>query len=682
MPRRIRRTTVLTLLAASAAVASGCEGAKQTELVAGISTQVQVPRDLKTLRIDVNVGGANLFCRAYKVFDGKVLLPRTLGTIPADLERFGEPVTVTVSGYTEEYTDNTPVAAFNDCGVFPKIKRDIPGEEATGGPARVLRRSRQPYLRDKILFLPIPLRYSCFDKDCDPDDAGVERTCKGGRCVDSTIDPATLVEYRSDLLDGFGANCFSRATCMTAAVPPQIVDPATCTYALAGSASAPAVSPPLAVPLPPGAGLNVEVFYDGGFVREILDKDAEEGFTIPDAAKPQQFQLAPGLCDLVKGEDPEGKATAHRITAIRVSPTCRAKTPLEPLCADDQLAAMGASPTGDPLSPQNGGAASCRARPLQASPSALVLMADKTARMAQFYSDSSVQAAIKLSLDAPAWSRTTLGMGFFPTSSGGECAAVDNPFATLTVPMKIARDARANVVAELAKLSADPTKLLPAATPLALDKVLAVDGAYKALRALGPKSAFNRRALFLIGNHDWLKSCADAGQPLDPLVAAAKAEGIATYTVLLGKEQTPDPAVAGQAQALALAGAPDGVKGRTYDARNDGAVAAEAFQALVNDLSTCVYDAPAPVSDSVTPAARLQFVHPLTGEVTSVAHDAACSSETAKASGWGFDGARIRVCGASCTKLRDTVNAAALYSAQQGHAALAVPVFAVTGCAP
>ncbi|MCA9631301.1 MAG: hypothetical protein KC766_26750, partial [Myxococcales bacterium] len=274
MHRTVKRACVLSLLALSATAWSGCSGEKQTELVAGISTQVRVPRDLKTIRVDVNVGGANLFCRTYKVYDGKVQLPRTLGTIPADKARVGEPVTLTVSGFTEEYTDNTPVAAFNDCGVFPKIKRDIPDEEANGGPARVLRRSRQPYVRDKILFLPIPLRYSCFDKDCDPDDKGLERTCKGGRCVDSNIDPTTLSEYRSEFIDGLGANCFNVSTCMTAAVPPAIVDPDTCTYALAGSPSAPPMTPAIPIPLPPGDGLNVQVDYDGGFVSEVLDRDA------------------------------------------------------------------------------------------------------------------------------------------------------------------------------------------------------------------------------------------------------------------------------------------------------------------------------------------------------------------------------------------------------------------------
>ena len=41
-----------------------------------------------------------------------------------------------------------------------------------------------------------------------------------------------------------------------------------------------------------GDGVNVEITYDGGLTREILDKDEAEGFFIPDpVGKPQQFRL-------------------------------------------------------------------------------------------------------------------------------------------------------------------------------------------------------------------------------------------------------------------------------------------------------------------------------------------------------------------------------------------------------
>ena len=70
-----RSALALGAVAATALVWSGCEAKKQTEYVAGVSTQVQVPRDLKAIRIDVSVGGVVQFCRGYKAYDGKVHPP-------------------------------------------------------------------------------------------------------------------------------------------------------------------------------------------------------------------------------------------------------------------------------------------------------------------------------------------------------------------------------------------------------------------------------------------------------------------------------------------------------------------------------------------------------------------------------------------------------------------------------
>ena len=98
---KLRTIATLAALGTSALVWSGCEGKKQTELVAGISTQVRVPKDLKTIRVDVLVGGTQVKCDSYRVFDGKVQLPRTLGTLPIDDSNRGLPLTITVAGYSE-----------------------------------------------------------------------------------------------------------------------------------------------------------------------------------------------------------------------------------------------------------------------------------------------------------------------------------------------------------------------------------------------------------------------------------------------------------------------------------------------------------------------------------------------------------------------------------------------------
>ena len=276
---------------------SGCEAKKQTEYVAGVSTQVQVPRDLKAIRVDVSVGGVVQFCRGYRVYDGKVQLPRSLGEFPSQGTPGPDPITVTVSGFTEEFSETTGNSVFDNCtSVAPKV-----GDKNQG--TRILRRSRQPYVTDSILFLPMPLKYSCFDfEGCEDEN----KTCKAGRCVDAAIDETKLPKYTDDLLDGTRRRLLHRrARASRRPRPPSSSTPDDCTYAVPNS---PPSSPPQLEGLPPnpfprsGEGVNVEITYDGGLNREILDKDDAEGFFIPDpVGKPQQFRLDPGLCDMVKG---------------------------------------------------------------------------------------------------------------------------------------------------------------------------------------------------------------------------------------------------------------------------------------------------------------------------------------------------------------------------------------------
>ena len=122
--RRSSTRSVLTLgaVAATALVWSGCDAKKQTEYVAGVSTQVRVPRDLKSIRIDVSVGGVVQFCRGYKAYDGKVLLPKSLGELPSQGSPGPDPITVTVSGFTEDFSESNGNPVFDNCtSVAPKV---------------------------------------------------------------------------------------------------------------------------------------------------------------------------------------------------------------------------------------------------------------------------------------------------------------------------------------------------------------------------------------------------------------------------------------------------------------------------------------------------------------------------------------------------------------------------------
>jgi hypothetical protein len=676
---RVRRSSTcsaLTLgaIAATALVWSGCDAKKQTEYVAGVSTQVQVPRDLKAIRVDVSVGGVVQFCRGYRVYDGKVQLPRSLGEFPSQGKPGPDPITVTVSGFTEDFSETTGNSVFDNCtSVAPKV-----GDTTQG--TRILRRSRQPYVTDSVLFLPMPLKYSCFDfKECEDE----SKTCKAGRCVDARTDESKLPKYTDDLVDGSGGTCFMASTCFAAAAPAVVVDADTCTYAVPNS---PPSSPPQLEGIPPnpfprsGDGVNVEITYDGGLTREVLDKDDAEGFLIPDpVGKPQQFRLTAGLCDMVKGRSSGGpgarpldEETPHRITAVRVSGTCQAKSPFRPLCAADQLLSMGLDPNG--VSANGSAPSGCQASEMRPPKAVLLVVADDTHNSDLFYTQAA-QSALGLSLADPAFQKTELGLGFFP--GPGTCATPGS--FTDAVPPKLARLAKGDVVAQFQNLGANSGALLKTlGTPVNLDGALR--DAYATLGS-STYDSYYRRAVFVLGNRDFDK--ATCGQtPAQRAAAAAvlPVHPVQTYVLMLARDiGNPNPDVSfvpPGSNELAVAGG----TGHVYDARSNKGPAQDAFQQVVNDLATCTYDTSA---GQTRPGdqSTLSYTNPIdpTAKTVAIKFNAACNTEAVAGEGFGPDPTnpnRAYLCKKTCDDYRDVLRTASLYAAQNGQSPIAVPVFA------
>lgn len=664
--------TVLAVL-----VGSGCDAKKQTEYVAGFSTQVIVPRDLKAILVNVSVGGVLQVCRAYRVYDGRVQLPRSLGEFPSSGKPGTDPVTVTVVGFTEELTETSQNPVFSDC-VFNTAK-------VNSNNARILRRSRQPYVNEEVLFLPMPLKFSCFDKDCGE---GEDKTCKAGRCESAATDERLLPRFTADLLDGTGGACFPASECFAAAVPAVVVDPNDCTYAIPNTPSA----PPLIEGAPPnpfvsaGEGLNVEITYDGGYNREIIDKEPVEGFFVPDPTKPQRFRLAPGLCDMVKGADPQGAATPHRITAIRASGVCRPKGQFQPLCADDQLAAMG-TPGG--VSPSTiDPKIVCKPLELKPAPSALMVLADDSDNHHIFYESANEQAVINISLGDPAFRNTKIGLSFFP----GRPDACTGAFET-KVPTTTALEAREQIL----KAFQDRNPVLHPGLLNTTTEEPAI-GAAIASASAKLKQDFptaNKRALVVLGNRGFdTSTCA-----LSPQAAAtaAHANGVETYVIMLARDDlqggtadAPVPSsgnVAG-ANAVASAGRPGF---GAFDARasSEKKKAQEAFQRVVEDLATCAYDVDAPLAAddqlSYSDPVALPPIQP-SFAVVKPAAPGTCTSATGTGNGWGVDASspqRIRICGQACADYRTALSKASAYALQYKQPASAVPVFShKAACAP
>jgi hypothetical protein len=685
-----RRVLTLGVVAATALAWSGCDAKKQTEYVAGVSTQVAVPRDLKAIRLDVSVGGVQLFCRAYRVYDGKVQLPRSLGEFPAQGTPGPDPITVTVSGFTEDFSETSTSDVFDNCTLIaPKVggtQLDMKTPQGT----RIIRRSRQPYVADSVLFLPMPLKYSCFDTKC-PDEA---MTCKAGLCLDAKVDETKLPKFSEDLISGLGGGCFHASQCFAAGVPAVLVDPNDCTYALPSSASA----PPLAMGVPPnpvmspGDGINVEVTYDGGYNREILDKEPDEGFTIPDPTKPQRFRLAPGLCNLVKGTDGAGHDTAHRITAIRATGLCQAKSPYQPLCADDQLAAMG-TPGGvsSNPTPPNG----CSAQQLTPAQSALMVLADDTNNSKPFYASANDKEAVTISLSDPAFRKTDIGLTYFPGPTDS-CSGFEN-----AVPFANAFLAKDQIFASFeAKAASDGAALNATLEDVGLGAAIA-DAAMK-LQAAYPTA--NRRALLVIGNRGFDDASTACGHKAIAAAAGAKALGVDTYVVMLARDlevpgstvDVPLPVVVPGADAVAVAGSPATAPSPlgAYDARLTGnkGRAQDAFRQIVEDLATCAYDVVPPAvalgADDVLSYSDPVAIPPAQATTYTIPPAAAgtCTKAGDTGNGWGVDAttpSRIRICGAKCDEYKSALKKASAWSLQYKEPALAVPVFAhKKTCAP
>ncbi len=683
----IRRTFVLGAAMSAIVGWAGCKPKQVTQYVTGISTQVAVPRDLKAVRVEVSVDGVVQFCRGYRVYDGKVQLPRSLGSFAATDDAITRgPITFTVSGVTDADLNNDFFGACTTAKV---------GDASV----RIIRRSRQPYIRDEILFLPMPLAFSCFDKSC-----GDGQTCKGGTCVSDTLTDEqvkALPDYSEDLVDGSGGGCFQAKICMGSMFPAVVVDSDTCTYAVANSPSTPTLSDPTLDPFRPACttganctsgictagrcdalpadtpwnGANVEVTYDGGLNREILSVDPDEGFVLPDATKPQRFKLAPGLCAMVKGVGADGKPTAHRITAVRASGICRARRFGQPFCTADQFALMSVDPQGIAANPNPTN--DCTSLELKPPKSALMLVVDNTQGHKAFFDQEKIKA-IELPLRDPAFQGTDLGLMFAPVPSGGCDTA-----APAKVAFEPAETSRKKIIDEFLALAAAPATLLPGAPSYEG----ALSSAYARLNAL-PSPAYYRRAVLVLGNRDFnTESCpAVAGTPAMLAGSALTSFGdptksVRTYALQLAKtdasKSLADDVLDPGLTELSQAGSPSPVNS---DARSGSKAAKDAFQHIVSSLATCVYDI---ADDARAPSSgdTLRYSDPIGGTTGVIASNAACATDNAPGAGWGYGpspGAgkkRIFLCAESCAAYRSIVATASNLANLYEQPAPPVPLF-------
>lgn len=631
----------LSLAAGCFSALSACSAQEQTELVAGMTTQMQVPKELNSVGIAVQSGGRLIFCDSYPVADGEVTLPSTLGLQP-DGDK-STPITLSVLGF------KTPQPNFSgDC----LVKLPDVGESDVS----VIRRRRTPYIADRVLYLPMPLKHACTEQSC-----GEGQTCIGGECKTQDIDPATLPEFRESLIYGNTNTCFSVSSCMPeyASIPASLVDGSHCRFRLIT---------PGDTPLPIVAGLNVRIMHEN-FTPEILDQDPDEGFVIDDPSNPTEFRLATSLC--------ESRYKTGKILGVWGSTMCPSKATYQPLCDEDARTIM--SGEYSPFGPST----CVKGQRLRPTESALYVLMDRSKSMADFFGEKGLQEVLDLSLQDPVFERTYVGFKFMPATPA-DCTATEtspNAFASLAapgdVPFTLALDARSAVASKIG----DTANLLSTDPELYLDAVMGPGGAYAALENLqptAPSTAFNRRALLILGNRDLWSHC--GGQSPQELAAAALAKDIHTYVVALrapaGADQAGRDPVA-DASAIAAAGGTE-----LFDATSNPDVGALALATIVTDLGSCVYDQPEGMSlASAKQSTTLSYFDPVTQTKVVVPYDAACSDSSTGGSGWNLDSeGRVRVCGASCDSLRSTIKTSAIAAAQLSLPHPMIPIYANPPC--
>ena len=317
MQRSLRTVLAFTGLSTSVAFfgASACAKKKTTELVVAVQTDVQVPKDLDSVKVKVLSFGAVQFEQDYEVGPGGLKLPATIGIVPGK-------------------DDTQPV----DIVIIGSFK----------GKQRVLREARLKFASDRVVLMRMPLRFSCFEKlDCATDQA-----CVAGACQGIDIEVSKLPDFSNDDVFGpsgatNGSGCFDPDVCLASSIALTALADDPCTFDLrpavdggtggpssGDDAGGPAIdgSPPSSPKSfdpskPPTLLLRLDPtkpagFCSGGECKVPLDYDADEGWVFVDDAH-TKVRLAGGLCQRLKDK---------AFLGVGATDACGTKTISTPFC--------------------------------------------------------------------------------------------------------------------------------------------------------------------------------------------------------------------------------------------------------------------------------------------------------------------------------------------------------------
>ncbi|MGH7281732.1 MAG: hypothetical protein ACRELY_09435 [Polyangiaceae bacterium] len=470
-----RRAQVCALFAIACGAASCSSPAPS--MVVGITTQMRVPKDLRSVRVVARVGGAST-CQTYAIDTTPIALP-----ISTTLEgNANDVVKVTVAGFSGASTS-------------------LPSDPCAIDGALVVKSATTHLIDGQLLYLPMALKYLCEGVTCDDG-----QTCFAGACDDDAVDPGTLVRYSDPLLYGNTSFCISNGTCMNHTSPVLMSDPDHCTFTFAIDDVA-----------FDNQGVNIQLIHDN-LEREVIDlDDPREGFSY-DPKTTKQFTIAPRLCDDVK---------SGKITVVSSGVGCPAKTVLNPMCdpAHD----------GDNGRPREAAGTCTSSVNVQPSPNAYYFLLDRSSSMGAFYTQAqgTFSEILRLLLSAPLFSTASVALGYLPASAA-DCTAGSSSLGSPLVPMGMANQS-ADAIAE----ALDPSAVLPSDPPLFVDAALRSATAYSVLEALDP-AAFDKRDLVLVGNRDFFGDCDPSIGTTSDAAFQEHLQGIETGVLVLKAPPTAD----------------------------------------------------------------------------------------------------------------------------------------------
>jgi hypothetical protein len=283
--------------ASIAALSLGCTTTKQEpkrgELVLYIQTDLSIPKDVSSVRVEVLKSGRVQFAQSYSVGPAPLLqMPATLSIVAGDDP--AEPVSIRI------------------------LARQVPkGADVDGGVPRVLREIVTTVPSDRSAMLPVTLQWLCADDkslvvtDGEVSNAcGEGETCVAGSCQEQEVDSSTLPDFDAKVTEGVApaSGCFDVLTCLGSA-PPVPVDVSGCTVpAPAGKATSWNVA--LRLPLDSGGTC------DNAHCFVALNQGAD-GWNV---ATDGTIQLPAAVCE---GATP---------LEVVVGAGCPAKTSLMPVC--------------------------------------------------------------------------------------------------------------------------------------------------------------------------------------------------------------------------------------------------------------------------------------------------------------------------------------------------------------